>query len=178
MTGMPPSPGQQNIGIEASGFDYIEGSGFVMEGLEDKGLDAKSYIQSVLRGRHEGGATREEQIIQKEQILAELQRVEKELKEKGPAAAASNVSAVGGPLGGGNNVGQQFSNTSGHKAGMGSGGNTSISLNIPAATEILQNMANLTLQDQHHRGKYLFSYSIDIHMILSLLHLILAILQF
>ena len=149
--GMPPSPGGQNIGIEASGFDYIEGSGFVMEGLEDKGLDAKSYIQSVLRGRHEGGATREEQIIQKEQILAELQRVEKELKEKGPAAAASNVSAVG-PLGGGNNVGQQFTNTSGHKAGMSSGGNTSISLNIPAATEILQNMANLTLQDQHHRG--------------------------
>jgi len=51
--GMPLSPGGQNIGIEASGFDYIEGSGFVMEGLEDKGLDAKSYIQSVLR-RHEG----------------------------------------------------------------------------------------------------------------------------
>ena len=43
----------QTIGVEASGFDYIEGSGFVMEGLEDKGLDAKSYIQSVLR-RHEG----------------------------------------------------------------------------------------------------------------------------
>ena len=42
-----------NAGIDASGFDYIEGSGFVMEGLEDKGLDAKSYIQSVLR-RHEG----------------------------------------------------------------------------------------------------------------------------
>ena len=42
-----------NVGIDASGFDYIEGSGFVMEGLEDKGLDAKSYIQSVLR-RHEG----------------------------------------------------------------------------------------------------------------------------
>ena len=79
--------------------------------------------------------------------------MEKELKEKGPAAAASNVSAVG-PLGGGNNVGQQFANTSGHKAGMSSGGNTSISLNIPAATEILQNMANLTLQDQHHRGLY------------------------
>ena len=50
--GMPPNSAQ-NIGIDASGFDYIEGSGFVMEGLEDKGLDAKSYIQSVLR-RHEG----------------------------------------------------------------------------------------------------------------------------
>ena len=83
-----------------------------------------------------------------------MQRVEKELKEKGPAAAASNVSSAVGPLGG-SNVGQQFNNTSGHKAGMSSGGgNTSISLNIPAATEILQNMANLTLQDQHHRGLY------------------------
>ena len=54
MTGVGlPTPGGQTIGVEASGFDYIEGSGFVMEGLEDKGLDAKSYIQSVLR-RHEG----------------------------------------------------------------------------------------------------------------------------
>ena len=50
--GLSTSAGQ-TIGVEASGFDYIEGSGFVMEGLEDKGLDAKSYIQSVLR-RHEG----------------------------------------------------------------------------------------------------------------------------
>ena len=49
---MTPGVGS-NIGIDTSGFDYIEGSGFVMEGLEDKGLDAKSYIQSVLR-RHEG----------------------------------------------------------------------------------------------------------------------------
>ena len=49
---MTPGVGP-NIGIDTSGFDYIEGSGFVMEGLEDKGLDAKSYIQSVLR-RHEG----------------------------------------------------------------------------------------------------------------------------
>ena len=80
--------------------------------------------------------------------------MEKELKEKGPAAAASNVSSSAvGPLTG-TNVG--FNNTSGlNKAGMSSGGgqNTSISLNIPAATEILQNMANLTLQDQHHRGE-------------------------
>jgi hypothetical protein len=99
-----------------------------------------------------GGATREEQIIQKEQILAELQRVEKELKEKGPAATASNVTAAVGTGLTGSNIGQQYPPTSGHKAGM-SSGNTSISLNIPAATEILQNMANLTLQDQHHRGK-------------------------
>ncbi len=27
------------------GYDFIEGSGFVIEGLADKGLDAKSYIQ-------------------------------------------------------------------------------------------------------------------------------------
>ena len=100
-----------------------------------------------------GGATREEQIIQKEQILAELQRVEKELKEKGPAATASNVTAGVGTGLTGSNIGQQYNTSSGHKAGMSSGGNTSISLNIPAATEILQNMANLTLQDQHHRGK-------------------------
>jgi hypothetical protein len=52
-------------------------------GLEDKGLDAKSYIQSMLRRAE--GSSREEQIIQKEQILAELQRVEKELQEKAQA---------------------------------------------------------------------------------------------
>ena len=32
-----------------AGYDFIEGSGFVIEGLEDKGLDAKSYIQQMLR---------------------------------------------------------------------------------------------------------------------------------
>ena len=53
------------------------------KGLEDKGLDAKSYIQSMLRRAE--GSSREEQIIQKEQILAELQRVEKELQEKAQA---------------------------------------------------------------------------------------------
>jgi hypothetical protein len=35
-------------------------------GLEDKGLDAKSYIQSMLRRAE--GSSREEQIIQKEQV--------------------------------------------------------------------------------------------------------------
>ena len=28
-----------------AGYDFLEGSGFVLEGLEEKGLDAKSYIQ-------------------------------------------------------------------------------------------------------------------------------------
>ena len=67
---------------------------FHISGLEDKGLDAKSYIQSMLRRTE--GSSREEQIIQKEQILAELQRVEKELQEKAQAqmmlsAATSNM---------------------------------------------------------------------------------------
>ena len=38
-------------------------AGFVIEGLEDKGLDAKSYIQQMLR--RTDGSSREEQIIQK-----------------------------------------------------------------------------------------------------------------
>ena len=46
-----------------AGYDFIEGSGFVIEGLEDKGLDAKSYIQQMLR--RTDGSSREEQIIQK-----------------------------------------------------------------------------------------------------------------
>merc|ERR1719367_2785883 len=58
--------------------DLLEGSGFVLEGLEEKGLDAKSYIQTMLRRTE--GSSKEEQIYQKEQILAELQRVEKELQ--------------------------------------------------------------------------------------------------
>ena len=35
----------------------------MIEGLEDKGLDAKSYIQQMLR--RTDGSSREEQIIQK-----------------------------------------------------------------------------------------------------------------
>lgn len=65
------SPKDAKLKPEA-GYDFIEGSGFVIEGLEDKGLDAKSYIQQMLR--RTDGTSREEQIIQKEQILAELQR--------------------------------------------------------------------------------------------------------
>merc|ERR1711884_378227 len=42
-----------------------------------------SYIQTMLRRTE--GSSKEEQIIQKEQILAELQRVEKELQEKAHA---------------------------------------------------------------------------------------------
>ncbi len=64
--------------VTGSGYDFIEGSGFVIEGLEDKGLDAKSYIQQQLKRTE--NSSREEQIIQKEQILAELQRVERELQ--------------------------------------------------------------------------------------------------
>ena len=53
-------------------------AGYLLEDLERKGLDAKSYIQTMLRRTE--GSSKEEQIIQKEQILAELQRVEKELQ--------------------------------------------------------------------------------------------------
>ena len=62
---------------QAAGSNYLdypemlEGSGFVLEGLEEKGLDAKSYIQTMLRRTE--GSSKEEQIYQKEQILAELQ---------------------------------------------------------------------------------------------------------
>ena len=49
----------------------------------------------MLKKHDSAGATRQEQIIQKEQILAELQRVEKELKEKGPVAATSGSSGTG-----------------------------------------------------------------------------------
>jgi len=76
--------GQLSAGIlPDSGYDFLEGSGFVLEGLEEKGLDAKTYIQTMLRRTE--GSSKEEQIIQKEQILAELQRVEKELQEKAHA---------------------------------------------------------------------------------------------
>ena len=63
----PPSSGggspkdAKQVKPEA-GYDFIEGSGFVIEGLEDKGLDAKSYIQQMLR--RTDGSSREEQIIQ------------------------------------------------------------------------------------------------------------------
>merc|ERR1711892_877764 len=88
--GAAPHP-SKNVGqsgtvsgvLPDSGYDFLEGSGFVLEGLEEKGLDAKSYIQTMLRRTE--GSSKEEQIIQKEQILAELQRVEKELQEKAQA---------------------------------------------------------------------------------------------
>merc|ERR1711892_924051 len=76
-------PGAGSGVLPDSGYDFLEGSGFVLEGLEEKGLDAKSYIQTMLRRTE--GSSKEEQIIQKEQILAELQRVEKELQEKAQA---------------------------------------------------------------------------------------------
>ena len=101
-----------------------------------------------------GGATREQQIIQKEQILAELQRVEKELKEKGPAATGIPTGVVAASMSSNILEQQPSDGISGQKGAMATG-NTAVSLNIPAATEILQNMANLTLQDQHHRGKLL-----------------------
>ena len=63
--------------------------------------------------------------------------MEKELKEKGPATAA---------LGG---CGQQLASGGETVQKSVGGNNNAISLNIPAATEILQNMANLTLLDQH-----------------------------
>ena len=62
-------------------------SGFVLEGLKEKGLDAKSYIQTMLCCTE--GSSKEEQIIQKKQISAELQRVEKAAKQGwSPAAVA------------------------------------------------------------------------------------------
>ena len=57
LTEPPPSPAPQP-GLTApgggavlpdSGYDFLEGSGYVLEGLEEKGLDAKSYIQTMLR---------------------------------------------------------------------------------------------------------------------------------
>lgn len=61
------SPKDANKVKPEAGYDFIEGSGFVIEGLEDKGLDAKSYIQQMLR--RTDGTSREEQIIQKVQIF-------------------------------------------------------------------------------------------------------------
>ena len=80
-----PSASATSSNKNEAGYDFIEGSGFVIEGLEDKGLDAKSYIQHMLR--RTDGSSREEQLLQKEQILAELQRVERELQEKAHAHA-------------------------------------------------------------------------------------------
>lgn len=68
---------------DSSGYDYFENSKFVLEGLADKGLDAKSYIQSMLNRTE--NATKEEQIQEKEQIVLELKRVERELQEKAEA---------------------------------------------------------------------------------------------
>ena len=84
----PSSPKDSSKTKAEAGYDFIEGSGFVIEGLEDKGLDAKSYIQQMLR--RTDGTSREEQIIQKEQILAQLQRVERELQEKAHAQMMLN----------------------------------------------------------------------------------------
>jgi len=81
-----------------SGYDILESKAGYLLDLERQGVDAKSYIQAMLRETE--GSTHEKQIIQKEQILAELQRVEKELQEKAstqahllssePAAATRN----------------------------------------------------------------------------------------
>ena len=61
--GLPTgSPKDANKIKPEAGYDFIEGSGFVIEGLEDKGLDARSYIQML---RRTDGSSREEQIIQK-----------------------------------------------------------------------------------------------------------------
>jgi hypothetical protein len=106
------------LASEAAGFDFIEGSDFVIEGLEDKGLDAKTYIQQMLRRTE--GSSREEQIIQKEQILAELQRVEKELQEKAHAQMMLTTTTSG------------------------SGAAPDCNDQVPA-TEILENMAHLSL---------------------------------
>ena len=84
----PSSPKDSKASKSEAGYDFIEGSGFVIEGLEDKGLDAKSYIQQMLR--RTDASSREEQIIQKEQILAQLQRVERELQEKAHAQMMLN----------------------------------------------------------------------------------------
>ena len=62
ISGGSPKDAANKVKPEA-GYDFIEGSGFVIEGLEDKGLDAKSYIQQMLR--RTDGSSREEQIIQK-----------------------------------------------------------------------------------------------------------------
>ena len=64
------SPKDANKVKPEAGYDFIEGSGFVIEGLEDKGLDAKSYIQQMLR--RTDGSSREEQIIQKVCTCLEL----------------------------------------------------------------------------------------------------------
>lgn len=66
----------------------------ILEDLERKGLDAKSYIQTMLRRTE--GSSKEEQIYQKEQILAELQRVEKELQEKAQAQHLLNEASNAG----------------------------------------------------------------------------------
>ena len=44
----PPAKQQTGPALPDAGYDFLEGSGFVLEGLEEKGLDAKSYIQVSL----------------------------------------------------------------------------------------------------------------------------------
>ena len=81
--------GGSTLGVEPHDYDMLHGpTGYVLEDLERKGLDAKSYIQTMLRRTE--GSSKEEQIYQKEQILAELQRVEKELQEKAQAQLLLN----------------------------------------------------------------------------------------
>jgi len=94
--GMLAAAGKQPVAAAAAAlvdgheYDLLPGSagGYLLEDLERKGLDAKSYIQTMLRRTE--GSTKEEQIYQKEQILAELQRVEKELQEKAQAQLILN----------------------------------------------------------------------------------------
>jgi len=147
-----PPPGKPGIAppsgpaLPDAGYDFLEGSGFVLEGLEEKGLDAKSYIQTMLRRTE--GSSKEEQIIQKEQILAELQRVEKELQEKAQAQLLlSNQPGQGEPKAGqiipakreaaeGAAAGEELSNTPPELAIQGTPVNT---------TEVIQNMANLSI---------------------------------
>uniref|UniRef100_A0A0K2TWX8 Multiple ankyrin repeats single KH domain [Nasonia vitripennis] n=1 Tax=Lepeophtheirus salmonis TaxID=72036 RepID=A0A0K2TWX8_LEPSM len=119
--------GCNNNSDNINGYDFLEGSNLVLEGLEDKGLDAKSYIHSMLR--RTDGSTMEEKLIQKEHILAELQRVEKELQEKAQEKAQAQL---------------MLSNHQQQIRESGEGSSDSYSEIIPT-TELLQNMTNLSL---------------------------------
>eukprot|EP00095_Tigriopus_kingsejongensis_P010708 maker-scaffold179_size282488-snap-gene-1.25 protein:Tk10708 transcript:maker-scaffold179_size282488-snap-gene-1.25-mRNA-1 annotation:"ankyrin repeat and kh domain-containing protein 1" len=145
-----------------SGYDYIENSSFVLEGLADKGLDAKSYIQSMLNRAE--NATKEEQIQQKEQILAELQRVERELQEK--AQAQQKLAAASTP-GGARESGEGSSNPpKAVSESKSASNNTPVKLQTVAAatllnhgggdsssaSEILLNMANLSIDEKSSSG--------------------------
>ncbi len=85
------------VAPSAADYDMLHGTittNPILEDLERKGLDAKSYIQTMLRRTE--GSSKEEQIYQKEQILAELQRVEKELQEKAQAQHLLNEASNAG----------------------------------------------------------------------------------